>query len=155
MSSQRLTWSAVSPVSCGRHPWMDTPLTHSSEVSVKYTASLIICSPTSSDMGEVTCSIKVVCEIILIPWGFLLLSIRTIHWSCFPQVLSVRPNTMWLWCMQVAEPSSNITSPDNILAYRRLYMASILMKSSWEQWHKWAAGLISNNHDTWMMLTGH
>ena len=32
----------------------------------EYTASLIICSPTSSDMGEVTCSIKVVGEILLI-----------------------------------------------------------------------------------------
>ena len=46
---------------------MDTLLMHSSRLSVKYTASLIIYSPTSSDMGEATCLIKVVGEILLIP----------------------------------------------------------------------------------------
>ena len=155
ISSQRLTWFAVSPVSCGRHPWMDTLLMHSSGLSVKYMASLIICSPTSSNMEEVTCLIKVVGEILLIAWGFLLLLIRTVHWSYFPQILSVRSNAMWSWHMQVAEPLSNIISPDDILACRRLYVVSILMKSSQEQWHEWAAGLISDDHNIWMMLTGH
>jgi len=46
---------------------MDTLLMYSSELSIKYTASLIICSPTSSDMEEVNCSIKVVGEVFLIP----------------------------------------------------------------------------------------
>ena len=105
--------------------------------------------------GEVTCLIKVIDEILLIPWGFLLLSIRVFHWSCFPQILSVRPNAMWLWRMQVAEPSSSITGPNDILAYRRLCVVSILMKSSQEQWHKWAAGSISDDHDIWMTLIRH
>lgn len=37
---------------------------------------------------------------------------------------------MWSWHTQVAEPSSNIISPDNILACRRSCAVSILIKSS-------------------------